>query len=199
MPDVQDWAIWRQHQRQQLIDRRQSLSAAERTAAGQQIHDRLLSILAPLAAGVISFYMPIRGEINCQPLIEQLLARGWRAALPKIIGKDTALQFRQWTPDCDMLAEIWQIPVPQNTPQLIPDVLLIPLVGFDRQLHRLGNGGGFYDRSLAAITPEPLAIGIGLETLKIADIQPQPHDIAMHHVVTERAIYSQTINMAARL
>jgi len=157
--------------------------------AQQQIHDHLLSLLAPVTPGSISFYMPIRGEINCQALIEQLLASGWQAALPKIIAKDAALQFRQWTPDCDMLPEIWQIPVPQNTRQLSPNILLIPLVGFDKQLHRLGNGGGFYDRSLASMSPKPLAIGVGLERQKLVDIQPQLHDMAMDYVVTEQAIY----------
>ncbi len=190
MAETQVWAAWRHSQRQKLIARRQSLSEVERISAQQQIQDHLLTLLAPVKPGTIGFYMPIRGEMNCQPLIEQLLAYGWLAASPKIVAKDAALQFRQWTPDCDMAPEIWQIPVPQNTRELTPDVLLIPLVGFDKQLHRLGNGGGFYDRSLAAIKPKPLAIGIGLETLKLVDIQPQPHDIAMDIVVTEQAVYS---------
>ncbi len=197
MPEQHDWVSWRQIQRQQLVASRQSLTGAERIAAEQQIHQRLLSLLAPMPASIISFYMPIKGELNCQPLIENLLDLGWRAALPKIISKDTALQFRQWTPDSEMQPEIWQIPVPQNTAELVPDVLLIPLVGFDQQRHRLGNGGGFYDRSLAGISPTPLAIGVGLESLKLEDIQPQPHDIAMDFVVTEQAIYPHTIRQGS--
>lgn len=192
MPETADWAGWRQAQRQQLVARRQSLAPSMRIAAEQQIHQYLLSMLARMPPGIISFYMPIRGELNCQPLIEVLLKNGWQAALPKIIAKDTALQFRQWTPETPMQPEIWQIPVPQNTSQLIPNVLLIPLVGFDRQLHRLGNGGGFYDRSLASITPKPLAIGVGLASLQLDNIQPQPHDIAMDFVVTEQGIYPHT-------
>lgn len=195
MPETPDWAGWRQAQRQQLVARRQSLTASKRIAAEQQVHQYLLSILAPLPAAVISFYMPIRGELNCQPLIEALLKSGWQATLPKIIAKDAALQFRQWTAETEMQPETWQIPVPQNTRPLIPEVLLIPLVGFDRQLHRLGNGGGFYDRSLASITPKPLAIGVGLESLQLENIQPQPHDIAMDFVVTEQGIYSHTAIM----
>ncbi len=197
MPEQHDWVAWRQIQRQQLVASRQSLTGAERIAAEQQIHQRLLSLLAPMPASIISFYMPIKGELNCQPLIENLLDLGWRAALPKIISKDTALQFRQWTPDSEMQPEIWQIPVPQNTAELVPDVLLIPLVGFDQQRHRLGNGGGFYDRSLAGISPTPLAIGVGLESLKLEDIQSQPHDIAMDFVVTEQAIYPHTIRQGS--
>lgn len=193
MAETQAWAAWRQSQRQQLIARRQSITGVERINAQQQIQDHLFSILSSFAPGTIGFYMPIRGEINCQPLIEQLLAYGWRSALPKIINKDAALQFRQWRPGCDMQPEVWQIPVPQNTPELNPDVLLIPLVGFDKQLHRLGNGGGFYDRSLASMSPKPLAIGVGLALQKLDDIQPQSHDMAMDYVVTEQAIYPPAV------
>lgn len=199
MPEQTDWQTWRQTTRQQLITKRQSVTGNNRRLAEQAIHDQLLSILAPLPAGIISFYMPIRGEVDCQPLIEQLLASGWLAALPKIIAKDAALQFRQWTPQSPMQAEIWQIPVPQNTPELIPEVLLIPLVGFDQQLHRLGNGGGFYDRSLAGIAPKPLAIGVGFEATKLENIHPQQHDIAMDYVVTEQTIYQSTPNSASTL
>lgn len=191
MPEQRNWVNWRQDQRRQLVNIRQTLTASQRVEAEQQIQQRLLSLLTPMPAGIVSFYMPIRGEINCQPVIEKLLSIGWRAALPKIIAKNTALQFRQWTADSDMQPEIWQIPVPQHTAELTPDVLLIPLVGFDASLHRLGNGGGFYDRSLAAIQPKPLAIGIGLESLKLNDIQAQPHDIAMDIVVTEQSVYQQ--------
>lgn len=193
MPETVDWAAWRQRQRQQLIAARQTLTDDARQAAEQQIHQQLLAILSSRPAGIISFYMPIRGELNCQPLIEALIAKGWQAALPKIMAKDSPLQFRQWTRDCDMQPEIWQIPVPQHTPELIPDVLLIPLVGFDRNLHRLGNGGGFYDRSLAAIQPKPLAIGIGIEALKLNDIDAQPHDVPMDMIVTERSCYHATV------
>ncbi|MDX1573329.1 MAG: 5-formyltetrahydrofolate cyclo-ligase [Methylophaga sp.] len=194
---MRDWVAWRQEQRQKLVASRQAITSAERIAAEQQIYQRLLSLLAPMPASIISFYMPIKGELNCQPLIEELLNRGWRAVLPKIIDKDSALQFRQWSPDSQMQPEIWQIPVPQNTAELVPDVLLIPLVGFDQQRHRLGNGGGFYDRSLAGISPTPLAIGVGLELMKLEDIQPQPHDIAMDFVVTEQAVYPHTIPQSA--
>ena len=166
------------------------MTPGQRIDVEQQIQSKLLDFLSPLPAGIISFYMPIKGEVNCQPLIEALLVKGWQAALPKIIAKDTALQFRLWQPDCEMQPEIWKIPVPQNTELAVPNVLLIPLVGFDQFGHRLGNGGGFYDRSLAAIKPKPLAIGIGLESLQLDDIKAQPHDIAMDYVVTEQTIYS---------
>jgi 5,10-methenyltetrahydrofolate synthetase len=67
-----------------------------------------------------------------------------------------------------------------------PDVILVPLVGFDKDGHRLGNGGGYYDRTLAALVPKPLCIGIGNEAGAIETIYPQQHDVPMDAIVTER-------------
>ena len=89
-----------------------------------------------------------------------------------------------------MEAEVWQIPVPQNTGSVQPDVILVPLVGFDQQMHRLGNGGGFYDRTLASPS-RPLSIGIGFEWMLLDSIQPQDHDIPMDWIVTEATIRPQ--------
>ena len=80
------------------------------------------------------------------------------------------------------------IPAPADGPSVTPDVLLVPLVGFDAGGYRLGYGGGYYDRSLAARTPRPLAIGIGFEISRLATIHPQPHDIPMDAIVTERGM-----------
>ena len=73
------------------------------------------------------------------------------------------------------------------------NICFLPLLGFDKQGHRLGMGGGFYDRSLATMSPKPLAIGVGLALQKLEDIQPQSHDVAMDYVVTEQAIYPDAL------
>jgi 5-formyltetrahydrofolate cyclo-ligase len=78
--------------------------------------------------------------------------------------------------------------VPADSPVLTPDLLLVPLVGFDPAGYRLGYGGGYYDRTLAAIQPRPLAIGIGFEQQALATIHPQPHDIPMDYIVTESRV-----------
>lgn len=70
---------------------------------------------------------------------------------------------------------------------MIPDVVLIPLVGFDEQNFRLGYGGGYYDRTLAALSPRPITIGLGFEMGRLSTIRPQPHDIPMNYIVTELA------------
>ena len=80
---------------------------------------------------------------------------------------------------------VWNIPVPAHGPDIVPDIVMSPLVGWDRGGYRLGYGGGYFDRTLAALTPRPLTIGIGLDAARIATIFPQPHDIAMQVIVTE--------------
>jgi 5,10-methenyltetrahydrofolate synthetase len=80
---------------------------------------------------------------------------------------------------------VWNIPTPQKRDIVIPHAVLAPLVGFDPKCYRLGYGGGYFDRTLAALSPRPLAIGVGFELSRIRTIYPQPFDIPMDVVVTE--------------
>lgn len=77
------------------------------------------------------------------------------------------------------------IPIPADGAVLVPDVVLLPLVAFDRRGFRLGYGGGYFDRTLAAIVPRPFTVGIGFEIARVDTIQPQQHDIPLDAVVTE--------------
>jgi 5-formyltetrahydrofolate cyclo-ligase len=86
-----------------------------------------------------------------------------------------------------MASGLWNIPVPAVGEPVAPSLLLVPVVGFDRQNYRLGYGGGYYDRTLAAAA-RPRTVGVGFEHSQIATIYPQPHDIPMDQVITERAI-----------
>jgi 5-formyltetrahydrofolate cyclo-ligase len=83
---------------------------------------------------------------------------------------------------------VLNIPVPRERHVLTPDVLVIPLIGFDRTYYRLGYGGGYYDRTLARASPRPFAIGIGYERVRLPSIKPQPHDVAMDAIVTEEGV-----------
>ena len=83
---------------------------------------------------------------------------------------------------------VWNIPFPSEGRTVIPDVLLVPLVGFNRHRFRLGYGGGYYDRTIVAALIRPKTIGIGYDRLELATIHPQPHDLQMDCVVTERGV-----------
>ena len=100
------------------------------------------------------------------------------------------LQFREWWPGVPTAPGVFGLPVPQGTELLIPDLLLMPPVGFDAQCFRLGYGGGYYDRTLAELGGRQVQrIGVAFELNRMDTIFPQPHDIAMDVVVTEAGIH----------
>jgi 5,10-methenyltetrahydrofolate synthetase len=121
--------------------------------------------------------------------IRALRAAGATAALPVVAGKGQPLAFREWHPGVAMRSGALGIPAPVDTPLVVPDAALVPLVAFDAQGFRLGYGGGFFDRTLAALARRPLAIGVGFEVQRLPTIHPQPHDIPMDFIVTEADVY----------
>lgn len=189
---AQDWdavRLWRRAKRAVLIERRLSMSDAERAAHGRAITEALLHALPSQSGTLIGFYWPFKGEYDPRALARLLHDRGMRLALPVVVQKAAPVLFREWWPGIAMTSGVWSIPIPAAGEPVAPSVLLVPVVGFDRQNYRLGYGGGYYDRTLAAAAANrPRAIGVGFERSRIATIHPQPHDIAMDQVVTERAI-----------
>ncbi len=109
-------------------------------------------------------------------------------ALPAVVDKKGPLEYRAWRPGEALVDGVWNIPIPEVRNVVVPQAVLAPLVGFDRQCYRLGYGGGYFDRTLAAISPRPLAIGVGYEMSQIETIFPQSFDIPMDVIVTEARI-----------
>lgn len=160
-----------------------------RQRIADDISDRLGGFLDRAAGRRVAFYWPMRGEPDLRPLVRTLLGRGVAAALPVVVEPERPLEFWAWHPAARMRRqEVWGIPVPAERNPVRPDVLLIPLIGFDRDCHRLGHGGGYYDRTLAILDPRPFAVGVGAAHGEIETIYPQPHDVAMDAIVTEREI-----------
>jgi len=126
------------------------------------------------------------GEPDLRAAAAHWVAAGAKAALPDTFPRQP-LTFRPWTPDCPMRAGVWDIPVPDTMETVEPSVLLMPCLGYDIEGYRLGHGGGYYDRTLAAMRPRPLAIGVGYSHAVLPTIWPQAHDIPMDAVVTEKA------------
>jgi 5,10-methenyltetrahydrofolate synthetase len=119
--------------------------------------------------------------------------RGATLALPEVVNKNEPLRFRKWWRDAPMKIGAYGIPVPDNTELVTVDALIIPVIGFDEMGFRIGYGSGYFDRTLAAITPRPLAIGVGFEILRLNSVHPQRHDIPMDFIVTEAGIYRVTV------
>jgi hypothetical protein len=117
--------------------------------------------------------------------VAELVARGARAALPAVAVKGAPLEFRPWTPDMALEPDAVGIPAPPPGALTRPAILLVPLLGFDDAGYRLGYGAGYYDRTLAALAPKPLAVGVGYALGRLPTIQPQPHDVPMDAIATE--------------
>ena len=180
---------WRKAERARLLARRESLEPAARDAWRRRIDVHLERAFPGLARATLAFCWPIRGEYDARPLVESLRARGTRAALPVVEGPGRPLIFREWRPGVALAAGPLGIPYPAGGDVVTPTVALLPLIGWDRAGHRLGYGGGYFDRTLASLTPRPAAIGVGYEQGRLDTIHPQAWDIPMDWVVTEQGVY----------
>jgi len=162
-----------------------AMPSGERIRGNKAIAALTLEQLAGFKTANIGFYWPFRGEPDLRRLIRSLLDGGATASLPVVIDKGRPLEFWSWRTGERLRPGVWDIPVPTRRKLAHPDVLLVPLLGFDEAGYRLGNGGGYYDRTLAAIAPRPFTIGVGYELGRLKTIRPQPHDIPMDGIVTE--------------
>lgn len=176
---------WRKTERTRLIAERVAVPAEERARRDGEITAHIRAAVPDLARMHVGFYWPFRGEYDPRALARALHRDGTRLALPVVAEKAQPLVFRPWQPGMRMVPGVWNIPVPAEGEPVTPDALLIPLVGFDTLGYRLGHGGGYYDRTLAAMARKPLAIGIGFEMSRLPTIHPQPHDVPMDIIVTE--------------
>jgi 5,10-methenyltetrahydrofolate synthetase len=181
-------AAWRKRMRGELIDARLAIPDAQRREHTATIARLLEAMLAPWCRGTIAFCWPCRGEVDVRFALRRLRELGATAALPVVTGKGLPLQFRQWQPGVAMVAGALGIPAPCDTAVVVPDAALVPLVGFDDRGYRLGYGGGYFDRTLAALARKPLTVGVGFECARRPTIDPQAHDIAMDFIVTEAGI-----------
>jgi 5-formyltetrahydrofolate cyclo-ligase len=178
---------WRRQQRTALLAQRQTVPPNARDSAATIIGGRLDTIVANRRSSVIGLYWPIKQEINLLRWAETLgRERNIVLCLPVVVTPKAPLEYWRWRQGEPLARGIWNIPVPAIRDVVTPDPMLAPLVGFDRANYRLGYGGGYFDRTLAALQPRPTVIGIGYEFSALETIFPQPHDIPMDAVLTER-------------
>lgn len=183
-----DWPAirrWRKEARARLIERRLNISPEDRAAWSGRIDAALGEVLESCAGCLIGFYWPFRGEYDPRAVLSRVRERGARLALPVIVERGRPLVFREWSPGSHMTQGVWNVPMPEAGETLVPDILVVPLVGFDLQGYRLGYGGGFYDRTIAAMADKPRTIGVGFGFGRLPTIHPQPHDVALDQIVTE--------------
>lgn len=193
MDSWEDVTRWRRAQRERIIEARRALPLETRIKLAESIVEQIGSYAALREPCRVGFYWPIRGEPDLRPFVRDLIGRGFEAALPVVVEKNSPIEFHRWTPESKMTRQsVWGIPVPAEPVQMTPDVVLVPLVGVDEEGYRLGYGGGYYDRTLASLDPRPFAIGVGYELGRLRTIHPQPHDIPMNVTVTEERFFERS-------
>jgi 5-formyltetrahydrofolate cyclo-ligase len=170
--------------------RRDALPAAERAKAAEALAARPFPIaIAPGA--IVSGFMPLKTEISPLPLMRRLAGEGARLALPVIAGRGKPLILRAFAFGDELASGQWGIREPKaDAKQVEPDILLVPLLAFDRRGHRIGYGAGYYDMTIArlrALKPV-VAAGIAYAAQEIAEVPVTPRDARLDLVLTEREI-----------
>ena len=189
MKDWNEIKAWRKAQRAALIARRAGTDSALRRGWNERMTALLEQGFPTFAGRVVGFCWPYKGEFDARFAVRYWRDHGATAALPEVVAKAQPLRFRAWWPGAPTTPGVYDIPVPSGTDIVTPDVAVVPMNGFDGQGYRLGYGGAYFDRTLAALDPRPLAIGVSFEFARLESIFPQPHDIPMDFVVTEAGIY----------
>jgi 5,10-methenyltetrahydrofolate synthetase len=192
MMDDKSWPeinAWRKQQRERLIAQRVALPHGEHRAWSAAINAHLRAGFDCRDGAVVGFCWPFKNEFDARFVVRDFRANGAVAALPVVIAKAQPLQFRKWWPGAPMRAGVYDIPFPDGTELVVPEVAIVPMNGFDEGGYRLGYGGGYFDRTLAAAAPQPVAIGTAFECARLPSIEPQSHDIPMDFVVTEAGIH----------
>jgi 5-formyltetrahydrofolate cyclo-ligase len=176
--------------RQDALKRRDALPAADRQAAAEAVAAR--SFPLPVQSGIIvSGYSPLQSEINPLPLLRKLAAAGAQLALPVVIGRGSPLIMRSYAFGQPLNAGTWGIREPyEDAPEVLPDILIVPLAAFDRKGHRIGYGAGYYDMTINRLRmlKPAIAVGIAYAAQHVAVVPHTPRDARLDLVLTEREV-----------
>jgi 5,10-methenyltetrahydrofolate synthetase len=180
---------WRKTERARLIAAREALDAATLAHFRARMDAHISRAFPGLAASKLAFCWPIRGEYDARHLARTLRERGALTLLPVVVAPRTPLVFREWHPGVELVVGALDIPYPVNSPERVPDAVLLPMNGWDGAGYRLGYGAGFFDRTLEKLPKKPAVIGVSYELARMATIHPQSWDIPVDWLVTERGVY----------
>ncbi len=183
------WQEWRKKKRIELLACREAVTNDDRRHWSMVITSSLVQGFPILWKSTVGFYWPYRGEYDPRPAMSVIHERGATLALPEVDNKNKLLCFRRWWKEAPMKTGAYNIPIADNTELVMVNAIIVPMLGFDKRGYRLGYGGGYYDRTIAEINPRPLIIGVAFEILRLDNIHPRPHDIAVDFIVTEAGIH----------
>jgi 5-formyltetrahydrofolate cyclo-ligase len=176
--------------RREAIARRESIPVEERLAAAQRIAARAFPIPVPPGA-IVSGFIPLKDEIDGRPLLRRLSQMGAKLALPVVVARGEPLIMRAWEFGAPLKAGGWGISEPPpHAPEVLPDILLVPLLAFDRTGNRIGYGAGYFDNTINSLRAQKpvTAIGIAFAAQEIAKVPTTPRDSRLDLVLTENEV-----------
>jgi 5-formyltetrahydrofolate cyclo-ligase len=178
--------------RRELRLRRAALSPADRAVASEAAARHVLESLPWRERRKMSLFWPLADEIDTQLLLHDLHRLGAEPLLPRMQGKGQPLVFHAWAPELALVPGSFGVMEPSaDLPVVVPEIVLAPLLAFDRRGHRLGYGAGFYDRTFDAIVAaggEPLRVGYCFACQEIAEVPVDETDVPLDAVVTEEGL-----------
>ena len=173
------------------LARRDALPAAFRIAASGEAAARAEAVLAEISPKVVSAYWPVRSEADPRPLLAAACLAGAEIALPVLVDAVT-MRFRRFEASMSLVpAGFGTYGPPETAPEVVPDLMIVPLAAFDRRLNRIGYGKGHFDRAVAALVDAgrpPVLLGLAFAAQEVEKISAEPHDIALDFLVTEREL-----------
>jgi 5-formyltetrahydrofolate cyclo-ligase len=188
--ETQSLRSWRKAQRERLIAERLAIPDATIAAWRQRMDGYIERSFPGLAGRRLAFCWPIKNEYDARHIARTLRGLGTLTALPVVVAPRTPLIFREWHPGIELATGALDIPYPVDSREIVPQAVLLPMNGWDSGGYRLGYGAGFFDRTLASLAAQkPVVIGVSYEQARLDTIHPQPWDIPVDYLVTERGVY----------
>jgi 5-formyltetrahydrofolate cyclo-ligase len=176
--------------RREATTRRDVLPAEERKAAAKAVAAREFP-LSITPSTIISGFMPLKNELDPQPLMRKLVGEGARLVLPAVIGRGKPLAMREWAFGDTLATGVWGIREPKpEAASMDPEILLVPLLAFDRTGHRIGYGAGYYDLTITLLRARKsvVAVGLAFAVVEVSTVPVTPRDARLDLVLTEREV-----------
>lgn len=166
--------------------RRAEIDGSDRAAVARAAGEHFLASVTLEPAEVVAVYWPIGDELDSKYLLTRLMDAGQPVCLPVVRGEDQPLELRLWEQGAPLYpAGFGTLAPDEAAPVVEPDVIVMPLLGFDGHGTRLGYGGGYYDRTLGTLAKRPRLIGLAYARQELDYIPREPHDVPLTAIVTE--------------
>ena len=175
--------------RKQVLQFRNNITSIKQQNAAQFARNNFIQNIVLTGDEIIAAYMPINSELDCLPLVEKLQKLGHEICLPVVVEKNQAMVFRRWEQGGKLCKDAHNISTPNaKSKSMIPDIIIMPLVAFDKNGTRLGYGKGYYDRTIAKMEKKSLLVGYAFAGQEVEYIEQEAHDVPLDYLVNEKEV-----------